>query len=60
MGESEHVKRDGGGEEVVTWLLFRRKLLTFELSRASTQNGSTEISVASSRRLERKVRITEG
>jgi hypothetical protein len=60
MGESEDVKRVGRGEEVVTWLLFRRKVLTFELSRASTQNGNTDISVASARRLERKVRRSDG
>jgi hypothetical protein len=56
MGESEDVKRVGRGEEVVTWLLFRRKLLTFELSRRPTQSGNTENSGALDGRLERKVR----
>jgi hypothetical protein len=60
MGESEDGKRFGGGVEVVTWLLFRRKLLTFELSRRQTQNGSTGNSVAFGVRLERKVRIRDG
>ena len=56
MGESENVKRGRRQEEVVTRLLFRSKLLTFELSRRQTQSGSTGNSGAFDVRLERKVR----
>jgi hypothetical protein len=60
MGESENVKRVGRGEEVVTKLLFRRKLLTLLLSRRQTQIGSRVNSVAFDVRLEQQVRRSEG